>query len=248
MRFQYFFCSPALVIFLAMNVGPSAKGQDYIPASNRVILTSPPNEMQAATSNDVSIHMTNDAVLKVIVTWKSLDGRHAPEDARKEEMGIMNFGPNGQAVVGVHPPMLGTVQMSMQVQFADARYSVVTEVVNVVLPKRKPKTFELGDAANERVTLLHLDLGEHVSARLTGIATYSDYGYPVNVDGAQLKFAALPPQSPIELDPRTGIVLAHSYGTTMVRAKLGGRESEVCVVVSKDAHDSDEAGCSGVSK
>jgi len=248
MRFRYSFRFSALVIFLAMSVGPSALGQGYILASNRVTLFPLSGKMEAATSNDVGLRMTNDLVLKVIVTWKSLDGRHAPEGALTEEMGIMNFGPDGQAMIGVHPPMLGTLQMSLRVDFQDARYSVASAVVNAVLPKQKPKTFELSDGSDERVTLLHLDLGQRVSARLVGIATYSGYKFPVNVDAAKLKFAAQPAQSPIELDPRTGIVIAHSYGTALVRAKLGGHESDVCVVVSKDAHDPVSASCSGVSE
>jgi hypothetical protein len=248
MRFGYSFRFSALVIFLAMSVGPSARGQDYILASNRVTLFPLSGEMEAATSNDVRILLTNDAVLKVIVTWKSLDGRHAPEGALREEMGIMNFGPDGQAVIGVHPPMLGTLQMSVQVDFQDDRYSVASAVVNAVLPKKKPKTFELSDGSDERVTLLHLDLGGRVSARFAGIATYSGYKFPVKVDAAELKFAALPAHSPIEVFPRTGIVIAHAYGTALVRAKLGGHESDVCVVVSKDAHDPVSASCTGVSK
>jgi hypothetical protein len=223
-------------------------GQDYILASNRVTLFPLSGEMEAATSNDVRFRMTNDAVLKVVVRWKSLDGAHASEDARTEEQGIMTFGPDGQAVIGVHPPMLGTSEMSLEVYFQDARYAVASATVNVVLPKRKPKTFELSDGSDERVTLLHLDLGEHVSARLVGVATYPGYKFPVDVDAAKLKFAAEPPHSPIELDPRTGIVIAHSYGTALVRAKLGGHESDVCVVVSKDAHDAASASCTGVSR
>lgn len=248
MRYRYVFCFPALIVFLAMNAGPSALGQDYILASNRVTLFPLSGQMEAATSNDVRIMMTNDAVLKIFVTWKSLDGAHAPAEACKEELAIMNFGPDGQAVLGVHPPMLGTLEMTIEVQFQDARYSVASATVNAVLPKEKPKTFELSDGSNERVTELHLDLGQHVSARLVGVATYSEYKFPVDVDAAKLKFAAVPPHSPIELDPRTGIVVAHSYGATLVRAKLGGRESDVCVVVSTDAHDPVAAGCSGVSK
>jgi hypothetical protein len=89
---------------------------------------------------------------------------------------------------------------------------------------------------------LHLNLAEHKSALLKGIATYSGYESPVNVDAAKLKFAAEPAQSPIELDPRTGIVIARSYGTAMIRAKLRGQESDLCVVVSKDAQDA--ANCS----
>jgi hypothetical protein len=248
MRNSCFFGSLALGVLLAMNVAPSALGQDYILASNRVTLFPLSGEMEAATSNDVRLAMTNDAVLKVIVSWKSLDGARAPEDARTEEMGIMNFGPDGQAVIGVHPPMLGTLQMSVRVDFQDARYAIASAIVNAVLPKQKPKAFELSDGSDERVTVVHLDLGSHKTARLKGIATYSEYKFPVDVDAAKLKFAPGPPQSPIELDRRTGIVIAHSYGATMIRAKLGGRESDVCVVVSKDAQDAVPANCSGVSR
>ena len=244
MRSQVFFCSLALSVPLSMNVGPLAWGQNYIPANDRLMLVSPPSEMQVATGNDVELRVNNDAVLRVIVRWKSLDGGQAPEGALEERQQIMTFGPDGQGVIEVHPPTLGTSAMTVEVDFQDARYAVATTVMNINLPKRKPKTFALSEASDERITILHLDLGEHKAARLKGIATYSDYRFPVDVDAAKLKFAAEPAQSAIELDPATGIVIARAYGTAMIRAKLGGHESDVCVVVSKNAQDVRATGCS----
>jgi hypothetical protein len=236
--------SLALGVSLAMSAGPSALGQNDILANDRLTVFPPSGDMEVATSNDVVLHVTNDAVLHVIVSWKSLDGDRVPDDAREERQGIMTFGAGGQAVIGVHPPTLGTLAMSVEVDFQDARYAVSTSVVNVGLPRRKPKTFELSGGTNANAALLHMDLGAHKSAHLKGIASYSDYRFPVDVDAAKLKFAAEPAQSPIELDPSTGIVIARSYGTAMIRAKFGGHESDVCVVVSKDAEDAGSATCS----
>jgi hypothetical protein len=243
MRYSYFFSSLALGVSLAMSAGPSARGQNYILANDRLTVIPPSGDLEVATSNDVVLRVTNDAVLHVIVSWKSIDGDPVPEDAHEERQGIMTFGAGGQAVIGVHPPTLGISAMSVEVDFQDARYAVSTTVVSVGLPKRKPKTFELSDGTDANVALLHMDLGAHKSAHLRGVVTYSGYKFPVDVDAAKLKFAAEAAQSPIELDPNTGIVIARSYGAAVVRAKLGGHESDVCVVVSKDAADAGSAKC-----
>jgi hypothetical protein len=244
MRYPCFVSSLALGISVAMSIGPSALGQNYILANDRLTVIPPSGEMELGTANDVKLHISYDAVLQVIVRWKSLDGDLVPEDAHEEKQGIMIFGTDGNGVLSVHPPALGTSAMSVEVDFQDARYAVSTTVVNVGLPKRKPKTFELSDGTSAGGALLHMDLGSRKSVRLRGIATYSGYKFPVDVHASKLNFAAEQPQSPIELDPGTGIVIAHSYGTAIVRAKLGGRESDVCVVVSKDAEDVGSAKCS----
>lgn len=249
MRYPCFFSSLALGVSLAMCTVPAALGQNDVLASNRLHIIPPDTDLQLASSNDISVQMTSDPVLQVIVDWKSPSGA-TPENSEEKE-GLITYGANGQAVIGVHPPILGPATLSIRVDFKDGRYAVSTVDVNVGLPKRKPKTFEVSNGReNATVALLHMDLDQNRVKRLGGVATYSGYKYPVSIEAAKLKFDVKPQsgQPPIDVDPRTGLVTAHSEGRALVDVRFGGVERKVCVVVSKEAGDAASANCSGDSK
>jgi hypothetical protein len=185
----------------------------------------------------------------VIVDWKSPSGA-TPENS-EERKGMITYGADGQAVIGVHPPILGPATLSIRVDFQDGRYAVSTADVNVGLPKRKPKTFEVSNGREKAtVALLHMDLDQNRIKRLGGVATYSGYKYPVSIEAANLKFDVKPKsgQSPIDVDPRTGLVTAHSEGKALVDVRFRGMDRKVCVVVSKEAGDAASADCSGGSE
>ena len=249
MRYPYFFSSLALGVSLAMSVGPSALGQNDVPANNRLHIMPPDTDLQLASSNDIPVQMTSDPVLQVIVDWKSADG--VSPDGSEEKEGLINYGPNGQAFIAVHPPILGSATMSIRVDFKDGRYAVDSADVKVGLPKRKPKTFEVSDGRqNETISTLQMDLDQNRVKRLGGMATYSGYKYPVSIEAAQIKFDVKPQsgQSPIEVDPRTGLVTARSEGQSWVDVRFGGQDRKVCVVVSKEAGDAASANCSSASR
>jgi hypothetical protein len=249
MRYSYFFSSLALGVSLAMSIGPSALGQNDVQANERLHINPPTTDLQLASSNDISVQMTSDPVLQVIVDWKDTHG--VAPDGSEEREGLISFGANGQAMIGVHPPTLGHATLTIRVDFKDGRYAVASADVNVVVPKRKPKTFEVTDGReNTAVTLLQMNLDESRIKRLGGVATYSGYKYPVSIDAARLKFDVKPQsgQSPIDVDPRTGLVTAHSQGQAMVDVRFGSQDRKVCVVVSKEAQDSTAANCSADSK
>jgi hypothetical protein len=232
-----------------MGVGSSALAQNDVLANDRLHINPPSADLQLASSNDISVQMTSDPVLQVFVDWKDAHG-DSP-DRSEEKQAFLNFGANGQAVISVHPPVLGRATMTIRVDFRDGRYAVDTVDVNVGLPKRKPKTFEVTDG-RERATLsaLQMDLDQNRIKRLGGVATYSGYKYPVSVDAANLKFDVKPQsgQSPIDVDPRTGLVTARSDGQALVDVRFSGQDRKVCVVVSKEAGDSGSGNCSGASK
>jgi hypothetical protein len=247
MRYQYFFSSLALGVCVAMTVEPSALAQNDIPANNRMHIVPPTNDLQLASSNDISVQMTSDPVLQVIVDWKAPDGT-SPEGS-EEKLGILNFGANGQAVIPVHPPILGRATLTIRVDFTDAHYAVDSVDVNVGLPKRKPKTFEVTDGReHDTVSSLQMDLDQNRIKRLGGVATYSGYKYPVSIEAAQLKFDVKPQSGVAEVDPRTGLVTAKSEGQAWVDVRFGGQDRKVCVVVSKVAGDAASANCSGASR
>lgn len=246
MRYPYFISSLVLGVSLAMGVGSSAVGQNDVQANGRLHINLPTSDLQLASSNDIPVQMTSDPVLHVIVDWK--DARGNTPDGSEEKQGILNFGANGQAVIAVHPPVLGHATMTIRVEFADARYAVDSVDVNVGLPKRKPKTFEVTDG-RERATIsaLQMDLDQNRIKRLGGVATYSGYKLPVSIEAANLKFD-VKGQAPIEIDPRTGLVTAKSEGQAMVDVRFSGQDRKVCVVVSKVAGDAASANCGGAAK
>lgn len=247
MRYPYFFSSLALGVCLATTVGPSGLAQNDIPANNRMHINTPTNDLQLASSNDISVQMTSDPVLQVIVDWKGPDGT-SPEGS-EEKQGILNFGANGQAIIAVHPPILGRATLTIRVDFTDGRYAVDSADVDVGLPKRKPKTFEVTDGREkDTVSSLQMDLDSNRIKRLGGVATYSGYKNPVSIEAAKLKFDVKPPSGAIEVDPRTGLVTAKSDGQAWVDVRFGGQDRKVCVVVSKVAGDAGSANCSGASK
>jgi hypothetical protein len=249
MRYLYFFSGLALGVSLVMTGVSPALGQNDVAANERLHFNPPENDLQLASSNDIPLQMTSDPVLQVIVDWKAADGT-TPEGSEEKE-GMINYGADGQAVIAVHPPVLGRASLTIRVDFKDGRYAVDSADVNVGLPKRKPKTFEVSDGReNAAVTVLQMDLDQNRIKRLGGVATYSGYKYPVSIAAANLKFNVKPQsgQSPIEVDPRTGLVTARSQGQALVDVRFGGRDRAVCVVVSKDAGEPNSASCAGASK
>jgi hypothetical protein len=249
MRYAYFFSSLALGVSLAMSIGSSALGQNDVQANNRLHINPPTSDLQLASSNDIPVQMTTDPVLQVIVDWKSPDG--TSPDGSEEREGMINFGANGQAVIPVHPPMLGRATLTIRVDFTDGRYAVDSADVNVGLPKRKPKTFEVTDGREkDTISALQMDLDQNRIKRLGGVATYSGYKYPVSIEAARLKFDVKPQsgQAAIDVDPRTGLVTARSEGQAMVDVRFGGQDRKVCVEVSKEAGAATPANCSGASK
>lgn len=242
MRYSCVLSSLALGVCFAMSAGVPAMGQDDLLANNRLRIVPPTDDLQLATSNDISLQMTSDPVLQVFVDWKDAHGD--TPDGSEEKQGLINFGPNGQAEIGVHPPVLGHLTMTIRVDFTDGRYAVATQDVDVGLPKRKPKTFVVtDDRRGDAVTCLQMDLDQNKLKRLGGVATYSGYKYPVSVEAADLKFDVKPQssQSPIDLEPRTGFVTARSEGQALIDVRFSGQDRKVCVAVAKDASS---AGCS----
>lgn len=245
MRYFRFLTSLALGISFATSGAAFALVQNDVLANDRLHINPPGNDLQLASSNDIPVQMTSDAVLQVIVDWKDAHG-HTP-DGSEEKQGIINYGADGQAIISVHPPVLGQATLTIRVDFKDGRYAVDTVDVNVVLPKRKAKTFEVTDGRERQtISALQMDLDQNRIKRLGGVATYSGYKYPVAIEGAELKFNVKPEsgQSPIDVDPRTGLVTAKSEGKAMVDVRFGGQDRRVCVVVSKEAGDAGSANCS----
>lgn len=200
----------------------------------RLQIVKPADELQVATPNDVVLKFGDYAVKHVVADWHPMFANVGGWDSSQEEEPELTRRSDGETVISVHPPTLGKYELRVDVFFEDNRFELANTEVNVRLPDRNPDKFVVG----EGVPLFVLDLDSFSKRQVSGLALYSGYRLPVVVDAASMQFSlqTVPgQQSPVDFDPKTGVITASSYGQAVLTVQFGGFERKACVIVVRDA-------------
>jgi hypothetical protein len=77
---------------------------------------------------------------------------------------------------------------------------------------------------------------------------YSDYRLPVAVDAASMQFSlqTVPGRSPVDFDPKTGVIVARSLGQAVLTVQFGGFERKACIIVLQNARQGGYSTCPDV--
>jgi hypothetical protein len=211
----------------------------------RLQIVKPATELQVATPNDVVLKFGNYGAKHVAVSWKPLFNTAGGWDnSREEEPPEATRRSDGETVISVHPPTLGKYELQVNVDFEDNKFGVARTEVNVRVPDRNPEKFVVGDG----VPVFALDLDARSKRSVSGIALYSDYRLPVEVDAASMQFSlkTVPGQSPVDIDPKTGVIIARSLGQAVLTVKFGGFERKACIIVLQSAQGGGYSKCPDV--
>ncbi len=215
----------------------SMAAQQGLPASipftgvkGRLQIVKPATELQVATPNDVVLKFGDYAVKHVAVSWHPMFENGGGYDSSQEEEPQVTPHSDGEAVISVHPPTLGKYELQANVDFDDNRFDVASTEVNVRLPDRNPEQFVVGDGH----PIFSMDPDRISKRRVSGLALYSGYDHPVEVDAASMQFSlqTVPGQQPpVDFDPKTGEIIARSSGQAVLSVQFGGFERKACINV-----------------
>jgi hypothetical protein len=197
-----------------------------------------------ATPNDVVLKAGNYEVKHVAVWWQPLFNNAGGWDTSQEEEPEITHRSDGEKVISVHPPTLGKYELQVSVVFEENKFAKASTEVSVRLPDRKPDKFVVSDG----VPVFVVDLDAFSKRRVSGLALYSDYRLPVAVDAASMQFSlqTVPGRSPVDFDPKTGVIVARSLGQAVLTVQFGGFERKACIIVLQNARQGGYSTCPDV--
>ena len=211
----------------------------------RLQIVKPTAELQVATPNDVVLKFGDYAVKHVVVDWHPMFANGGGWDRFQEEEPQATRRSDGETVISVHPPTLGKYELRVDVFFEDNRFELANTEVSVRLPDRNPDKFVVG----EGVPLFVLDLDSFSKRQVSGLALYSGYRLPVAVDAGSMQFSlqTVPgQQSPVDFDPKTGVIIARTLGQVVLTVQFGGFERKACIIVLQNARGGGYSKCPDV--
>lgn len=219
----------------------------------RVKITLPSLEMTVAQPNAIPLDLHGFEARRVSVGWKfSEPGLEGVSIEDPTEVTLQHT-PDGTAFVQFVPVRMGSLQLTVNVDFKDGGASNDAVEVNVDrLPGASPQRLILSDTTarvdyRRKAGTMHFDLSPDSKVRtIAAVAFYPGIGQPIPLNPmpepvrSDVVFTVITKSnlpSPILLDPATGQVKAVRVGKALIKATLDGRTAYACADVSKDARE-----------
>lgn len=218
----------------------------FTRVNGRLQIVKPATELQVAMPNDVVLKFGDYGVKHVGVSWHPMFENGGGWGRSQEEEPEVTRRSDGETVISVHPPTLGKYELHVVVFFDDNKLDAASTEVNVRLPDRNPEQFVVGDGGPP---VFAMDLDASSKRRVSGLALYSGYDDPVEVDAASMQFSlqTVPgQQSPVDFDPKTGEIIARTRGQAVLTVQFGGFERKACINVLQSVRGGGYSTCPDV--